>query len=831
MAVISSDSQAAAAPPRPLLDHLASAATALVELVDSSDSAQLNRTSMAKHAKTIADNLTSEELRTVVGETGVVSAIGRLFERVAQLGSVEDGGVVAARTELCRAVGNLCFDHDANRQRTLDAKIPSLIALMIESTTAEREGQDGRRKLGMLELKLLRAAVGALLNSSLKFDPIRRELTKSTVLASLLSLIDNRPDSRTALPVYVVGQWASESTATDGDAEERVELGETIARWTVSVLEDVLGEDNSHFPTDGIAILASVIFSLDSKQIPQARPAGMELDDSTDFVDTDIELLSISAALLEGLSLDHASVKSTIALSTYDSTSPSPSSRTLSRLLDFIESSTVPSLWTSGTDELERVTKAHSTVKAAVVRAVVECPNDDSVMEALWSESKGDQKGNWLVERLVGWLEREGDEGWREDLVVCAAHFLAGLGRRDEYTEALVQDYGLAAPLARIIERRTRLALRPPPIKHEPGAVPPSATPASRPGETTQILYGVVSLMRHLAIPLKNRSVVAETGIVSVVAQLLRRELDIVQPLQMSVVGLLKHLTALNLSTSLEILSSRPGVPDAEADADSTSELPLSLILGLIARTDEIRLRSESTRILVNLVRSLFSSPRPPTTLTQPSIDSDEITDLRRKGQEILLAKKEVVEALSEQVRLSEKYPILVNEGIVALTLLAGNGELGASAVLSALVATRRSPDDASESASDDPTESSAPPRKRAASLAISPGGDPPRSIDMVVNWISTLVAPPSLIPADVPSDAPQVVRPEMIANACTLVMTVLQNVQDRSSPGKDEVRSAVIGPLKGVVETLDAKAGSTGGLRDGIANVVRRTLEIVESS
>lgn len=36
-----------------------------------------------------------------------------------------------------------------------------------------------------------------------------------------------------------------------------------------------------------------------------------------------------------------------------------------------------------------------------------------------------------------------------------------------------------------------------------------------------------------------------------------------------------------------------------------------------------------------------------------------------------------MVEAVSEQVRRSGKYPVLVNEGIVALSLVSGNGEKG----------------------------------------------------------------------------------------------------------------------------------------------------------
>ena len=62
----------------------------------------------------------------------------------------------------------------------------------------------------------------------------------------------------------------------------------------------------------------------------------------------------------------------------------------------------------------------------------------------------------------------------------------------DEYVERMVHEYGLVEPLARIIEARVPAALEPAPVANESNGSAP---------ENTQILYGVVSLMRHLAIP------------------------------------------------------------------------------------------------------------------------------------------------------------------------------------------------------------------------------------------------------------------------------------------------------------------------------------------
>lgn len=49
---------------------------------------------------------------------------------------------------------------------------------------------------------------------------------------------------------------------------------------------------------------------------------------------------------------------------------------------------------------------------------------------------------------------------------------------------------------------------------------------------------------------------------------------------------------------------------------------------------------------------------------------------MKRRGRPRIV-RAEVVGALSEMVRLSEKYPMLINEGIVGLTLLAGSGGVG----------------------------------------------------------------------------------------------------------------------------------------------------------
>jgi hypothetical protein len=125
-----------------------------------------------------------------------------------------------------------------------------------------------------------------------------------------------------------------------------------------------------------------------------------------------------------------------------------------------------------------------------------------------------------------------------------------------------------------------------------------------------------------------------------------------------------------------------------ETLAPIASSTPIDRILALVSRTDDVRLRSEATRVLVNIVRSLFStkslgmaelaaaSPITPTlhSSSGSSLDTEEV--MKRRGRP-RVARREVAVALSEMVRLSERYPLLINEAIVGLTLLAGSGGAG----------------------------------------------------------------------------------------------------------------------------------------------------------
>jgi len=100
----------------------------------------------------------------------------------------------------------------------------------------------------------------------------------------------------------------------------------------------------------------------------------------------------------------------------------------------------------------------------------------------------------------------------------------------------------------------------------------------------------------------------------------------------------------------------------------------LSQILLLVKRSDRVAAKSEGTRIVVNLVKSLWSNDSLNTSKSAESLSRQQ----KRDEAITTLLSVPCVEALTALLGRSLKYPILVNEAVVALSLLSthcGGGE------------------------------------------------------------------------------------------------------------------------------------------------------------
>lgn len=292
----------------------------------------------------------------------------------------------------------------------------------------------------------------------------------------------------------------------------------------------------------------------------------------------------------------------------------------LTPLMDFIEYSQPPA------NSPEPFLKKYGEWKGAAVRAVVGVFSADSNMDPLFNNQN-------VLSRLLRWLT-VGLE--RDDLQICSALALGNMARNDSHCVELVAKHNIVPALVQIL----------------------------RENNDYKVQHAVVGILKNLAVPAANKRILGKEGIIEITAPLL--DIDTVKPLQFGVVGVIKHLCVSNVSNSVRLV----GVEK------STEQTPLTRLLALLIRTDEVPVRSEGARVLVNAVKSIWSynsgssnssSGSTPSTPLSPTGETATLDLSRIKSR---LSQSDVAIPLANMVQNSGKYPVLQNEGAIALTLL-----------------------------------------------------------------------------------------------------------------------------------------------------------------
>lgn len=109
----------------------------------------------------------------------------------------------------------------------------------------------------------------------------------------------------------------------------------------------------------------------------------------------------------------------------------------------------------------------------------------------------------------------------------------------------------------------------------------------------------------------------------------------------------------------------------------------LQQILALGLASDSIRLKSEGTRVLVNAIKCLWAveSPSSPASAATAGISQafEGPEEKQRRRMEAINAVSDVscIQALTRLIGRSGRYPILVHEGSIALSLLSTRREVG----------------------------------------------------------------------------------------------------------------------------------------------------------
>lgn len=742
--------------------------------------------SLARELKPIADILRSGRHRTPLGTSRLpadcVSALRLwLCTDSATSKQAPNHQLLDAAIEIFRVLANLCIDHDANRT-LLDGlnAAPAVLA----AVSAILRKQHSSRSSALFSVKILtflRAAMGAVLNMQLEHIATRQSLANVDCISTLTSVASH---SR----VYLPHLWAQQPTVeieNDDDALVKLKMGATVSSWAWRVVQEIFddakedkedqpgtpseemrdGDDELLAPQDVRSILSRTCFTdllrplslyIPSTQSNDATGSRLEsdADDIEELVDSDAEILQTVATLLESCAAEDADFRQCAVrpfVKDTDSDSPSRIENSfqsgLDLLMTFVEKAELPREWVRDFSDLngtataatvssedeqaaEEMRKAFAQVKASAARAVVTIAGDDTNMVELFSGSFG------FIERLKAWTRY--DTKTRDDLVSCGMLALGNLARSDAHCLSLVQEHALAPFLASLLSEASDI----------------------------KVAHGLVSLLKNLCIPASNKTVIGQLGVIEAVVPFMNRDKDMVQPLQFATVGLLKHLCAGVMENAMRLVNGETG-----------SATALNALIDMVQRIDDVPTKMEATRVLVNVVKSLWTSAR--STPASQALSEEAVLEARRK-----VVRRDVIQALAEMVRTSPKYPVLVNEGIIALTLV-GSERMGAELVSLSLLAepSKASADDDEdeEMGSDKEAAALRAPRRRStvdssASTSSHPLPPPACALDMV-----------NLVLARRDARMP----PQFACNACALVLSLCHATQ---STGSKESSTGAIG-------------------------------------
>ncbi|EPQ28576.1 uncharacterized protein PFL1_03880 [Pseudozyma flocculosa PF-1] len=772
---------------------------------------------IARELKPIADVLRTDRLRTPLGSSKLpAECIAALRLSLSTAGT---DAVVAAQTEILRVLANLCIDHEANRDTMHALSAATEVVFFVAQVVAQYSDAPGPLFSAKV-LSLLRTSMGAVLNLQLEHIPTRKALLVAENL-STLTLVASHPKVYLPLASLAI---SPDALLTDGDLLERVKLGSTVSSWAWRVVQEVCEDekeekqqglarpssDDSQDDDDDAENLAKSLLSQHSfgdllrpflhytptstaPTTSLANALGVDVDDVEELTETDVEILATVSELVEGCAMDEkafrvAAVKAgaagplgpTFGGPRAANEAASHYRSPLDLMMTFVEEAPVPRLWkvSESTESASDVAvddaelsaeaiKTFAKAKAALARAVVAIAGEDVNMTRLFGEIEGSaggidtEMGGWFIDRLKAWMRYDAKE--RDDLVSCGMLALGNLARTDAHCLALVHQHHLAPFLASLLS----------------------------PSNDIKVSHGLVSLLKNLSIPPSNKTVIGSLGVIQAVTPFLAKEKDMVQPLQFGTVGLLKQLCAGVADNAIQVVSTSPS-PSSSA-GEAASGTTLTALLDLTKRVDDVPTRLEATRVVVNIVKALWSS------VPGGGISAD-IAAARQA-----VVRRDAIQALAEMVRTSPKYPILVNEGIFALTLV-GSERVGAELVAQSLLhePARPSPDsdeDETMEGSGDPKAAAAAATRRrstqdsAASTGSHPLPPPPAAVDMIC---SVLARRDARMP------------PQFAANACMLLLSLLQAIEGAAEASEDaEGRMAEDGQATDAVKQVAVRTQS----------------------
>ncbi|KAI9485570.1 MAG: armadillo-type protein [Benjaminiella poitrasii] len=256
-------------------------------------------------------------------------------------------------------------------------------------------------------------------------------------------------------------------------------------------------------------------------------------------------------------------------------------------LLDFLEYSKI---------EDEEDKNKLEDIQKTVSKIAIYASSTDSKMNELYDNQL-------ILSRLLEMAKNKESEVVHQ----CAVYILGNLARSDDHCVQLTNKYNLSELLLNLYQTT----------------------------ENAIFQYAILGCLKHLCLPAANKETIGNSRCLVIISPMLDNSKDMLKRNQFLTIGIIKLLCIGNYKNARQIIE--------ENDT-------LSLVISFIKRVDDVAAKSEATRILTNLVKTVW-------------IEKDN-TDLKAK-----LLDANIIEPIIELIRTST-FPILKNDGIMALTLV-----------------------------------------------------------------------------------------------------------------------------------------------------------------
>ncbi|KAI9304355.1 armadillo-type protein [Cunninghamella echinulata] len=246
-------------------------------------------------------------------------------------------------------------------------------------------------------------------------------------------------------------------------------------------------------------------------------------------------------------------------------------------------------------DEMEKLQEIKRTISKVIVYAT----SSDDLIDPLYNDKA-------FLSRLFEMAKSK-----TEVIHQTAIYIIGNLARTDKHCIDLVKDHHLELLLLEL-------------FKVTENAVFQSA---------------ILGCLKHISLPVENKDIIGNTGIIELISPLLDTSKDMLKRNQYLVIVILKILCTNNINNSKRLLAN-----------ENNNESILNAILSFLHRVDDVAAKSEATRVLIQLIKSVWSQP----------------IELELRQQ---LVQPSIVQAIIELIRTST-FPVLKNEGIIGLTVI-----------------------------------------------------------------------------------------------------------------------------------------------------------------